>query len=88
MAAAEARGFQFPGDFEIKAMGDAAADLDRLVPALMIELGHSAVSVLASRESSGGNYRSVTVRLHCETRAELEAAHARLRSHPAIRWTL
>lgn len=82
------RGFHFPGEFEIKAMGDAGAELQKLVPALMIELGHADVSVLTSRESSGGNYLSVTVRIHCRSRAELETAHAQLRAHPAIRWTL
>jgi putative lipoic acid-binding regulatory protein len=82
------RGFQFPGEFEIKAMGEASAGLERLVPALMAELGHPGVPVLASRESTAGTYLSVTVRVYCATRAELEAAHAHLRAHPAIRWTL
>jgi uncharacterized protein len=88
MGEPEPRGFQFPGEFEIKAMGDVTAGLERLVPALMVELGHPGVAVVARRKSSAGNYLSVTVRVHCRTRAELEAAHAHLRAHPAIRWTL
>ncbi len=88
MAEPEARGFRFPGEFEIKVMGDMAADLAGLVPALLAELGHADVAVLSSRASSGSRYLSVTVRIRCQQRADLEAAHTHLRAHAAIRWTL
>ena len=83
------QGFQFPGEFDLTAMGSAAADLASLVPALLRAAGVAGVSeVLRSRPSSNGSYLSVTVSVHAERREDYEAAHAALRAHPDIKWTL
>lgn len=83
------QGFQFPGVFEITAVGNTAADLARLVPEILEELG---LSVLAgsvrARPSSGGNYVSLSVSFTCPSREKYDAAHAALRANPYIRWTL
>jgi len=85
----EGKGFQFPGDFEITAVGSAAADLPARVPHLLENAGlrvtHESVR---HRHSGGGNFVSVTVSFHCETRAQYEAAHTALRECPDIRYTL
>ena len=82
-------GFQFPGEFDVTAMGPADAALEALIPALLADAGLALVAdVLRTRPSSGGRYVSVTVRIVAETRAHYDAAHAALRAHPAVKWTL
>lgn len=82
-------GFQFPGEFEITAMGPADAGLDVEIPALLqaagIKVLHETCSV---RQSSGGRFVSVRLSIRAETRAEYEAAHQALREHPEVKWTL
>jgi uncharacterized protein len=83
------KGFQFPGLFEITAMGSAVAGLATLVPRELQQAGlvvlHETVS---SRASSTGRYVSVTIQFRAESRAQYEAAHEALRAHPEIKWTL
>lgn len=85
----EGKGFQFPGEFEITALGDAAADMPARVPRILQERGlhvlHETVSQRASRE---GKFVSVTVRFRCDNREQYDGAHAALRADPAIRYTL
>ncbi|HET7267378.1 MAG TPA: DUF493 family protein [Oleiagrimonas sp.] len=83
------RGFTFPGDFEITAVGDAEADLKARVPQLLAGEGFDVLEeVVRHRHSREGNYISVTVRFHCPSRERYQAAHAALRADPAIRQTL
>lgn len=83
------QGFQFPGEFELTAMGPASADLPAVVPGLLRETGAVRVSeVLRVRASSNGNYLSVTVSVYAERREDYESAHAALRAHPDVKWTL
>ena len=82
-------GFQFPGVFEITAMGAASAGLEIEIPRL---LGAAGVPVLEEtvswRESSGGKFVSVKLSFRADDRAQYEAAHAALREHPEVKWTL
>jgi putative lipoic acid-binding regulatory protein len=83
------QGFQFPGVFEITAMGGVAADLENKVPAILASVG---LNVLAGsvrvRPSREGNYVSVAVSFTCPSREKYDEAHEALRADPAIRWTL
>ena len=83
------QGFQFPGVFEINAMGSASAQLEHKVGEILAGLG---LNVLAGSQrvkpSRAGNYVSVSVSFTCPTRELYDAAHAALRADPAIRWTL
>ena len=85
----EGKGFQFPGEFEITAVGNASADLPSQVPQLLESAG---VPVLREsvrhRHSGGGNFISVTVSFRCQDREQYEAAHRALRESPDIRYTL
>lgn len=85
----EGKGFQFPGEFEITALGEAGADLPARVPRILEAQGlhvlHETVSQRASRE---GKFVSVTVSFRCENREQYDGAHAALRADPAIRYTL
>lgn len=82
-------GFQFPGVFEITAMGPADAGLEAEIPRV---LGDAGITVLgdsvSTRASSGGRYVSVKCSVQVESRAQYDAAHLALRAHPAIKWTL
>ena len=82
-------GFQFPGVFEITAMGGSTADLQTQIPRLLAEAGIQVLEETISwRESSGGKFVSVKLSFRAEDRAQDEAAHAALRGHPEVKWTL
>ncbi|MEZ5460875.1 DUF493 family protein [Dokdonella sp.] len=83
------QGFQFPGAFEITALGRADADLEHRVPELLKGLGLAVLQgSLRSKPSREGNYVSVSVTFTCPDRETYDAAHAALRADDAIRWTL
>ena len=83
------QGFQFPGAFEITAMGNARAGLEQRVPQIIAGLGMSVLDgSLRTRASSEGHYVSVSVTFTCPSREKYEAAHAALRADPDVRWTL
>jgi len=85
----EGKGFQFPGEFEITAVGNTSANLPELVPQLLQSVGLQVLhETVRQRESSGGNYVSVTVSFRCDNREQYEAAHQVLRDSPDIRHTL
>ena len=85
----EGKGFRFPGEFEITAVGKADADLPTRVPQLLASAGldvlHESVKF---RHSGGGNYVSVTVSFRCDNREQYDSAHAVLRADGAVRYTL
>lgn len=82
-------GFQFPGVFELSAMGSAASQLESELPrhllAAGIEVLHESVSW---RHSANGNYVSVRISFRASSREEYERAHRALREHPEVKWTL
>ncbi len=84
-----AQGFQFPGTFEIAAMGNAGADLEARVPALLEGQGLTVVpDSMRCRASREGHFVSVHVRFECPSRELYQAAHAVLRAEDDIRYTL
>jgi putative lipoic acid-binding regulatory protein len=85
----QARGFVFPGIFEITAMGPVEAQLEQVIPRELQAAGLTVLQeTVRSRASSAGRFVSVAVSFRAETRAEYEAAHAALRAHPDVKWTL
>jgi putative lipoic acid-binding regulatory protein len=83
------QGFQFPGVFEITAMGESSADLKSRVQETLADLGLSVLAgSLRTRPSREGNYLSVSVSFTCPDREHYDAAHAALRAADGIRWTL
>ncbi|BCT91998.1 UPF0250 protein [Lysobacter helvus] len=82
-------GFQFPGTFELSAMGAADKDLQAELPKLLIDAGIDVVHESVSwKHSSNGKYVSVRIAFRAENRAQYDAAHAALRTHPEVKWTL
>ncbi|MGB3381683.1 MAG: DUF493 family protein [Rhodanobacter sp.] len=85
----QGRGFQFPGEFEITAVGSATADLPRHVPQLLERAGlHVLHETVRHRHSGAGNFVSVTVTFRCDNREQYEAAHHALRADADVRYTL
>lgn len=85
----EQKGFQFPGVFEITAMGTAEAGLDREIPALLAAAGLVVLhETVRSRASSAGRFVSIAISFRAESRADYDAAHLALRAHPEVKWTL
>lgn len=82
-------GFQFPGTFELSAMGAANIGLEAELPKLLQGAG---IEVLEERiswkESSNGKYVSVRIAFKAESREQYDAAHAVMRDHPEVKWTL
>lgn len=83
------QGFQFPGVFEISAMGSAEAELELVMPMVLQALG---LTIYPDRTrmkpSAKGNYVSVTLVFEAHSREDYDAAHGALREHPAVKWTL
>ncbi|UWX03924.1 DUF493 family protein [Pseudoxanthomonas sp. NC8] len=82
-------GFQFPGTFELSAMGAADRGLEAELPKLLSAAG---VEVLEEsiqwKHSSSGKYVSVRIGFRAENREQYDAAHRALRDHPEVKWTL
>jgi putative lipoic acid-binding regulatory protein len=82
-------GFQFPGDFEITAMGPAGIGLEDEIPALLEAAGLAVVrETVAARASSGGKFVSIKLTFRAESREQYDAAHTALREHPEVKWTI
>ena len=85
----QAKGFQFPGVFEITAMGPAEAKLEEAIPRELAAAGLTVLQeTVRSRPSSAGRFVSVTLSFRAQTRADYDAAHIALRAHPDVKWTL
>ncbi|MEO8458983.1 MAG: DUF493 family protein [Dokdonella sp.] len=83
------QGFQFPGLFEITAIGEIAIGLEQRMPEILAGIGLTVLAGSArKRPSQEGNYESVSVSFTCPSREMYERAHAVLREETGIRWTL
>ena len=82
-------GFQFPGTFELSAMGSADNHLESDLPQHLLAAG---IDVLHEdvrwRHSSNGKYVSVRIAFRANSREDYDRAHAALRDHPEVKWTL
>lgn len=82
-------GFQFPGTFELSAMGSAEKDLETVLPNLLMDAGIDVVQETVTwKHSSNGRYVSVRISFQAESREQYERAHQVLRGHPEVKWTL
>lgn len=82
-------GFQFPGEFELCAMGLATAGLEASLPRQLADAGiqvlHGGVT---AKPSSNGRYVSVRIPFLAPDREAHDRAHALLRANPDVKWTL
>jgi len=85
----EQQGFQFPGTFELSAMGAADKDLETVLPTRLLDAGIDVVTEQVNwRHSSNGRYVSVRILFRADSREQYELAHRVLREHPEVKWTL
>lgn len=85
----EGQAYEFPGAFEVAAMGAADAGLIEALPGLVEAAGAQVLAgSLRVRESSAGNYVSVAISFLAVDRAQLDAVHESVRSHSGVRWLL
>ena len=83
------KGFQFPGVFEITAMGPATAGLEQVIPQELAAAGLTVLhETVRSRPSTAGRFVSVSISFQANSRADYDAAHLALRAHPEVKWTL
>lgn len=82
-------GFQFPGEFELCAMGLAVARLDLTLPQQLADAGIQVLyGGVTAKPSSSGKYVSVRIPFLAPDREAHDRAHALLRAHPDVKWTL
>jgi len=82
-------GFQFPGNFELSAMGTADKGLESELPRLLTAAGVTLLEESISwKHSSNGKYVSVRIGFRADSREQYDAAHQALREHPEVKWTL
>ena len=82
-------GFQFPGTFELSAMGAANIGLEHELPRLLQLAGIDVLNERVSwKHSSNGKYVSVRIGFRADSRAQYDAAHNAMRAHPEVKWTL
>ena len=82
-------GFQFPGQFELSAMGAANSGLEVELPKLLMAAGIDVLNEQISwKHSSNGKYVSVRMAFTARDRAQYDLAHEVLREHPEVKWTL
>lgn len=89
MQSLEGQAYEFPGAFELSAMGAADAGIAEVLPALVESAGAQVLAgSLSQRPSSAGNYVAVHISFLAATREQLEAVHAAVRAHPGVKWLL
>ncbi|MCE7032051.1 DUF493 family protein [Lysobacter sp. GX 14042] len=85
----EQQGFEFPGTFELSAMGAADKDLQTELPARLLDAGIEVLTEQVNwRHSSNGRYVSVRIAFRADSREQYDLAHQVLRDHPEVKWTL
>ncbi|QWT20104.1 DUF493 family protein [Bacillus sp. NP157] len=85
----EGKGFQFPGQFEITAIGNANTGLKARVPEILHGIGLEVLhETVTSKLTPAGNYESVAVSFVAPTREKYLEAHDVLRADENIRFTL
>ncbi|MGR8919761.1 MAG: HP0495 family protein [Gammaproteobacteria bacterium] len=76
---------EFPCDFPIKIMGDAARDFDALVVGIVRKhVSDLREGAVRRRASSGGKYVSITVTIQAESREQLDGLYRELSAHERV----
>lgn len=76
---------QFPCDFIVKVMGEATPEFEQKT--MLIAKRHSTavhVEKTTKRHSKNGNYVSITLLVHFENRAQMDALYLELRETPEV----
>ncbi len=78
-------GLTFPCQFPVKAMGPNHDDFETLVVGIVHKhIADPATSQIQRKLSSGGRFRSVTVVINAESRAQLDAIYLELNAQEQV----
>lgn len=81
--------FEYPCDFEIKAMGPASDDFDAIVAGIIRkyvdDLKEGAVT---TRQSSGGKFTSVTVKFYADNAEQVKSIYQALGEQKEVKYVL
>lgn len=81
--------FKFPCKFPIKVMGDMDETLEDFVRnCITAQIQDKKSLVINTRQSSGGNYLSITATFIAHSKAELDALYEQLSAHDKIKMVL
>ena len=81
-------GLEFPCAYPVKAMGKADEKFHQTVIDVVAQFASVDATQVRSKNSKAGNYRSITVTIHVESRTQLEQIYQALRAHRDVLWTL
>jgi uncharacterized protein len=82
-----AKGFEFPTDMVVIAVGPATLEFRNAVEAALVHAGTQRTSEpISTRESKGGHYLSIHVPVHFATREAMQAAYAAVNQVPGLRF--
>jgi len=80
---------EFPCDFDIKAMGETSTEFDATVVSIIrehVEDIHE--GAIATKQSSGGKFTSVTVTVYVTSQLQLDTIYRALSSHDLVKYVL
>lgn len=81
--------FEFPCEFDIKAMGESTADFAAIVVEIVRQyVGDIAEGAVTTKHSSGGKFTSVTVNINATSKAQLDAIYQDLNNHEMVKYLL
>ena len=81
----EARGFEFPCAYQVKAMGhDDGSFRETVVEILAQHCAHIDHERVVCKASRNGKYLSVSVTIEAQSRAHLDAIYAALTAHEKV----
>lgn len=85
----EGEAYEFPGAFELSAMGASDAGIADALPNLIEGAGAQVLAgSLTAHPSSNGNYVAVRISFLAASREQLDAVHDAVRDHPGVKWLI
>ena len=85
----EGKGFEFPTEFPIKAMGPNTNQFEQEITAIIKQHAPEvSKNSVHTKTSSTGKYRSVTVLVYAQSKDHLISIYQDLRAHKDVKWTL
>ena len=80
---------EYPCDFPIKAMGESSEGFDALVVSIVRQHAEDIhEGAVATKQSSGGKYTSVTVTIRATSQNQVDAIYRDLSSHELVKYIL
>jgi hypothetical protein len=80
---------EFPCDYAIKAMGLSSDELDLIVVNIVSKhVDNLAEDAVSTKESSGGKYTSISVKIRAISKEQLDDIYRELSGHHLIKYVL